>query len=116
MAQEDNALNEPEPDLTILNRDLSYFLTERPGPHDLHLVIEAADSTLGFDLRTKAALYARAGILEYWVLDVDGRRMIVHREPLEGRYASVLAYGYEESVAPLAAPESILQIREAFVE
>ena len=73
-----------------------------------------ADSTLGFDLTTKAALYARAGIVEYWVLDVAGRRMIVHRDPQAGGYASVVAYGVEEGVAPLAAPESWLRIKDAF--
>jgi len=73
-----------------------------------------ADSRLGFDLSTKAALYARAGILEYWVLDVNARRLIVDRDPQAGRYVSVAAYGEEESVAPLAAPDSYLRIRDAF--
>jgi len=89
-------------------------MQENPGPEDLRLVIEVADTTLGFDLTTKAALYARAGIVEYWVLDMAGRRMIVHREPQGARYASVAAYSSEESVAPLAAPESSLRIRDAF--
>ena len=42
------------------------------------------------------------------------RRMIVHRDPRGGRYHSVAAYGSEETVAPLAAPESCLRIRDAF--
>jgi len=114
VAPEDNPSNEPQPDLIVLKRDLSYFTKENPRPEDLHLVVEVADSSLGFDLTTKAALYARAGILEYWVLDVAGRRLIVHRDPQAGRYVSVAAYGEEESVAPLAAPESLLRIRDAF--
>jgi Uma2 family endonuclease len=81
-----------------------------PRPQDLHLVVEVAESSLGFDLTTKAALYARANIVASWVLDVIGRRMIVHRDPQEGRYASVVAYSSEESVAPLAAPNSPLRI------
>lgn len=41
------------------------------------------------DLGRKAAIYAEAGIPEYWMLDIDGRRLVVHRDPVGGRYASV---------------------------
>ena len=116
VAPEDNPSNQPEPDLIVLKRDLSHFIKEDPQPDDLHLAVEVADSTLGLDLCAKAALYARAGIVEYWVLDVAGRRMIVHRDPQHGTYASVVAYGAEESVAPLAAPDSRLRVKDAFPE
>ena len=114
VAPEDNPSNEPEPDLIVLKRDFSHFTSENPRPRDLQLVVEVADSTLGFDLTTKAVLYARAGIVEYWVLDIAGRRMIVHRDPRAGRYASVTPYGSEERVSPLAAPESSFRIEDAF--
>lgn len=115
VAPEDNPTNEPQPDLIVLKRDFTNFTKEHPQPRDLELVIEVADSTLYFDLTTKAALYARAAIVDYWVLDVPGRRMIVHREPREGRYASVLVYGSDESVAPLAAPDSFLKVGDVLV-
>jgi len=115
VAPEDNPSNEPEPDLIVLKRDMSDFTKENPRPEDLQLVVEVADSSLGLDLTTKAALYARAGIVEYWVLDVAGRRLIVHRDPQAGRYRSVVAYGEHESVAPLGAPESFLRVGDVFV-
>lgn len=114
VAPEDNPTSEPEPDLIVLARDESEFAQHNPGPQDLRLVVEVADSSLSFDRTMKAALYARAGIVEYWVLDILGRRLIVHREPHGGRYTSVVAYGEDESVAPLAAPASLLRIREVF--
>ncbi|SPF55495.1 conserved hypothetical protein [Candidatus Sulfopaludibacter sp. SbA4] len=114
VAPEDNPTNEPEPDLSVTKRDLSSF-RENPRPEDLRLVVEVADSSLGLDLTTKAALYARAGIVEYWVLDVAGRRLIVHRDPQAGRYRSVVAYGEHESVAPLGAPKSFLRVGDVFV-
>jgi Uma2 family endonuclease len=116
VAPEDNPSSEPEPDLVVLKQDIAHFKMKNPQPDDLHLVIEVSDSSLGFDLRTKASLYARAGIVEYWVLDVTGRRMIVHRDPQNGRYTSVVAYGADENVAPLAAPDSPLRVRDAFLE
>jgi len=110
VAPEDNPTNEPEPDIIVLKRDRTDFRSANPGPEDLWLVVEVADTTLAFDLTTKARLYARAGIVEYWVLDVTGRRLIVHRDPVSGRYASVTAYSETETAVPLAAPQAELRV------
>jgi len=63
---------------------------------------------------SKAQLYARAGVADYWVLDVNGRRLIVHREPEASRYHSVTAYNDRERVAPLARPDSLFTVGGAF--
>ncbi len=107
MAPEDNARNQPEPDIFVVKRQYaasSRFWSATPQPADLDLV----------DLTTKASLYARAQIAEYWVLDVIGRRLLVHRDPQEGQYESVVAYAENESIATLAAPESAFRIQEVF--
>jgi len=114
VAPEDNPTSEPEPDLIVLNREYTEFESQNPGPDDLRLVIEISDSRLSYDLRTKADLYARAGIVEYWVLDVIGRRMIVHRDPGNGRYQSVVAYGEDEKISCLAAPQAELRVGDTF--
>lgn len=114
VAPEDNPTNEPQPDLVVLTRPSAGFRTAPPQPHELVLVVEVSDTTLRFDLSVKAALYARAGIAEYWVLDVTGRRLIVHREPGTSGYRSVVAYSESEKVAPLASPNSELSISEVF--
>jgi Uma2 family endonuclease len=114
VAPEDNPTNEPEPDGIVLRRELSSYLSANPGPDDLRLVVEVADTSLNFDLKKKAALYARAGIVEYWVLDVAGRRLLVHRDPQNGKYSSIVVFGEQESVAPLAAPHTGFRVRDAF--
>jgi Uma2 family endonuclease len=114
VAPNDNSTSEPEPDVIVVNREVTHFADQKARPQDLALIIEISDTSLTFDLTTKAALYARAGIVDYWVLDITGRRMIVHRDPEDGRYLSVAAYSAEESVAPLAAPGSPFPIRDAF--
>ena len=114
VSPEDNPSNAPEPDIIVLNRDFSHFRSANPSPQDLHLVVEVADTTLNFDLTVKAALYARAGIAEYWVLDVQGRRLIVHRHPQSGKYATILVYNEQEEVAPLAAPHAMFKAADAF--
>ena len=115
VAPADNPANEPAPDFVALKRTMNYFLTTNPGPEDILLVVEVAGQrTLRFDLKAKGALYARAGIPEYWLADVAGRRLGVLREPRDGQYQLGVAYDATESVAPLAAPESFLRVADLF--
>src|SRR6266853_293031 len=114
VAPGDNPANEPEPDLIVLNRPSWEIEKANPQPSDLRLVLEISDTTLGFDLTRKAALYARAEIVEYWVFDLQERRLVVHRDPSGGQYRSIAAYGEQESVAALAAPDSLFRVGEAF--
>jgi Uma2 family endonuclease len=116
VAPEDNPSNEPEPDLIVLAQPLMIFKSGNPCPQDLRLAVEVADSTAGFDLATKSVLYARASIVEYWVLDIPRRRMIVHRNPESGRYASVVAYNTDESVSPTACPGAVLPVSNVLPE
>lgn len=109
VAPTDLETNEPEPDLIVLARPSEEF-DSNPRPEDLCLVVEIADSTLRFDLTVKAALYARAKICEYWVLDVTGRRLIVHRNPSSGSYESIAVFNDGESVAPIAAPSKTIAV------
>ena len=110
----DNSTNEPEPDLSVVRKPYREFRTANPGPADLNLVIEISDSSLDFDLRKKAQLYARAGIIEYWVVDVNRQRLIVHRDPSAGAYKSITEYAGSEQVTPLAAPQSALTVESIF--
>jgi Uma2 family endonuclease len=114
VAPEDNPTSQPEPDLIVLNGNYSEFRSANPQPRDLDLVVEVADTSLQFDLTVKAALYSRAGIVEYWILDVASQRLIVHLDPQDGQYASVIAYGRDESVSPLASPNASFLIRSVF--
>ena len=116
VAPEDNPTNQPVPDLIVLKREFSGFRSATPQPKDLDLVVEIADTSLDFDFTVKGALYARAGIAEYWILDVQGRRLLVHRDPQGGRFTSVISYGEDESVGPLSAPDSVFQVRSVFPE
>lgn len=72
----------PEPDIV-----LTRFQGEREMPADtVALVIEVADTTLPTDLGRKVALYAVAGIPEYWVIDLDGGRVVKHHRPRQDGY------------------------------
>ena len=110
---EDNPTNDPAPDVAVLRRSIRE-LSSIPGPEDLLFVAEVSSTTLSFDLTVKAGLYARAGIAEYWVVDVEGRRVIVHRQPEGGLYRDVAAYGAGERMATLGAPEQTILVEELF--
>lgn len=115
VALSDKPLNLPQPDLILVKQPLTNYSSRFLEASDLDLIAEVSDTTLAFDLGVKAALYARAGIQEYWVADVNGRRLIVHRDPTpEGRWASVLACTESESVRPLAAPGRELSVSRIF--
>jgi Uma2 family endonuclease len=113
VSPEDNPTSEPQPDLAVLKQPRSAY-RDNPKPSDLSLVVEVSDTTLTFDMRVKARLYARAGIVEYWVVDVDGRRIVVHRNPQGGTYSDVKSYAGGESVEPLAAPGKSFPVDDAF--
>jgi Uma2 family endonuclease len=114
VAPGDQPLNEPEPDLIVLNPSVDPFSLSAPVPSDIALLVEVSDSSLTIDLAVKARLYARAGIADYWVLDINNRSLVVHRSPQADRYQSVTAYNDHEEVAPLAAPDSLFAVGTAF--
>jgi len=106
---EDNATSEPQPDLIVLNGPIDQLLP-RPQPRDLLLVVKIGDTTLPFDLGVKARLYARAAIAECWVVDLNGGRILVQRDPSSGAYRSVNSCSGAQQVAPLAAPQAEIAV------
>jgi Uma2 family endonuclease len=81
--------SEPQPDFTLVRWPWNGYPHEHPRPADILLLIEVADSSLDFDLGAKLELYARAGIREFWVVDLTSNRVLVHRDLNEGRYNSI---------------------------
>lgn len=76
-----------------------------PGPADVLLVIEVADTTRDYDRQVKLPLYARAGIAEAWLLDLQGDMLEVHRDPGPDGYTLIRQYHRGERVAPAALPD-----------
>jgi len=70
----------PEPDFAVLKDRKPEFHQRHPRGDELLLVVEVSDTTARFDLSRKAELYAAAGVPEYWVLDLQRRMLIVHRQ------------------------------------
>jgi Uma2 family endonuclease len=88
----------PEPDLIVLRASRSR--RRRPRPEDALLIVEVANTSLSYDRRTKAAIYAQAGIPEYWIVDLNGERIEVYTEPSKIGYRALRVYGRDEQIAP----------------
>jgi Uma2 family endonuclease len=97
--------SEPEPDLAIVRGTILDYAEHHPRPDEIYLVIEVADSTLKQDCEVKDKLYARSGIAEYWVVDINNRRVTIFRNPALTGYTSQLILTETHSVSPLAFPE-----------
>jgi len=102
-----SAISLPEPDVAIVP------VTARDRhPSGALLVVEMGATSLALDLGRKAAIYAAAGVPDYWVLDVERRVLVVHREPVDGCYAHVRTVSARATVTAaavdLAVPVSAL--------
>lgn len=73
--------SEPQPDLALLRPRLDFYAGSHPGPEDVWLVVEVADTSAPFDRTVKIPLYARAGIPEAWVVDLTVQAVEVYRRP-----------------------------------
>jgi len=103
----------PEPDLFWVKR--GRYLRRHPTGTDTLLAIEVADSSLKNDRTEKSDLYAEAGVLEYWVVDVVGKCIYVMREVAADKH-----YGWQRTVhpgdtlSPLAEPNAVLDVADLF--
>lgn len=96
----------PEPDIAwVAPRRYS---TGRPQAADVFLIIEVADSSLAYDRGDKAAMYAQAGIADYWIVNLRDRVVEVYRDPQSDGYREVSIYRDQDEVRPLAFPDVIL--------
>jgi Uma2 family endonuclease len=107
--------SEPEPDVALLRPRDDLYASGHPGPADVLLIIEVADTSSAYDRRVKLPLYARFGIPETWLLlvesadgtEVSRRRpaLEVHRGPSLDGYKEVRRLRRGQRIAPLAFPD-----------
>ncbi len=104
--------SEPEPDVAVL-RPRSYK-TAAPTAEDVLLLIEVAETSLRFDRTVKLALYARAGMPEYWLVDVSAETVTAYRRPAGETYDDVRIVGVDGSLSPVAFPDLLILVADLF--
>ena len=103
----------PQPDLVLLRPEM-LARPVVPGPQDILLVVEVADSTLAKDRDVKAPLYARHGIAELWIVDLEHRQVIVMRDPSGDGYRTQTVHGADETLTPLALSAVAIPLTNLF--
>jgi Uma2 family endonuclease len=107
--------SEPEPDVVVVPGRLRDYLTAHPSRPVL--IVEVAETSLALDRLRKGGLYARAGISDYWVVNLVGEILEVYREPVRApsghgdwKYDSVRTLRRNAVVTPLAAPRARIRV------
>ncbi|MGH7312559.1 MAG: Uma2 family endonuclease [Candidatus Rokuibacteriota bacterium] len=109
--------SEPEPDVAVVPGSFRDYVVGHPSRPVL--VIEVSESSLALDREHKGSLYARAGLPDYWIVNLIDRVLEVHREPTPDpaasfgwSYQSVDVLGPEASVSPLASPGAHIRVAD----
>lgn len=99
-----DAHNEPQPDVALLRYRDDFYRQAHPAPEDVLLIVEVADASLRYDREVKLPLYARHGIPEVWIVDLQNRRVEIFRGPEGDRYREMVQPTRNETVAPMSLP------------
>jgi Uma2 family endonuclease len=103
---------EPQPDVVwVTRKDYSKI---HPGPKDILLIIEVADSSLEFDRGEKLGIYAEAGILDYWIVNLIDEQIEVYRNPVGRKYQDSSDYRGDAEISPVSDLKAIFQPSHLF--
>lgn len=107
--------SEPQPDAAVVRAKEDGYRTAHPGPEDVLLVIEVADTSVAFDTQIKAQLYGQAGIPEYWVLDLPDGCLRVFAEPSAKGYKLLHIFERGDTVTSTAVAGLKIEVGEWMV-
>lgn len=103
-------LSEPEPDLAVIAGHVRDYRESHPTT--AALIIEVSDTTLTYDRRHKASLYAKAAIKEYWIINLNDRQLEVYRNPIKAAFADRQIVKADGTITPLAAPQAVIAVAD----
>jgi Uma2 family endonuclease len=108
--------SDPEPDVAVVAGEMRSLSDH---PTSAILVVEVSDTTLSFDRKKKASLYAQAGIADYWIINLRDHCIEIRRDPVADpdapfgfRYQSLTTLKPPESLTPLANPTAQIPIAD----
>ena len=104
--------SEPEPDVVVVPGNRRDYLERHPAPSDVLLLVEVAETSLRRDRVWKAALYAEAGVAEYWIVNLPDRVLEVHRDPVGGAYGTKTTLTPGETIEPVHAPDASVAVAD----
>ena len=95
---------EPQPDLSILKPRSDFYSGGHPTPEDIFLLVEVGETSADLDREVKVPLYARSGIAEVWLVDLEQETVTIYRDPAPAGYRTGQLVRRGGRLAPLAFP------------
>jgi len=108
--------SEPEPDLVLLRPRADFYASAHPGPADILLIVEIADSSIDYDREIKSRVYARSGVQEYWLADLNENVLFCYSSTEGGTYQNVRRHTRGQSLAPQLLPACVLSTEDLLAE
>jgi Uma2 family endonuclease len=102
--------SEPQPDLVLLKPRADFYASRHAGPADILLVVEIAASSIDYDRDVKARIYAKAGIPEYWLVDLNANVVSRYSLPKDGAFRNIEQHRPGESIAPGSLPACVIGV------
>ena len=103
--------SEPQPDVVLLRPRADDYEDNVPAPSDALLIIEVADTSAEYDRGLKARLYARSGVSEYWVVDLQAQEIVCWQQPtLAGGYQVMMMAHKGEALAAQLIPDVVVRV------
>jgi len=100
----------PQPDVVLLRPRADFYSSGKPGPDDVLLLIEVMDTSAETDRRVKLPLYARAGIVETWLVDLTTDSVETFRRPTTPGYGENATFQRGQRLAARAFPDLVLNV------
>jgi Uma2 family endonuclease len=97
--------DEPQPDIYLLRPKEDFYASGHAGPADIFLIVEMADSSLGYDKEVKMELYAETGVPEYWIADIQDDCVVAYSNPDKHAYRTIQTFQRGSAVTPQLLPE-----------
>ncbi len=104
--------SEPQPDVSVLKPREDFYSNSHPTPDDVLIIVEVADSSVVYDRAVKVPLYARAGIAEFWLVDLVRNVVEIHSAPEQGSYSEMREFRRGERLSSGQMPGLVLSVEE----
>jgi Uma2 family endonuclease len=106
--------SEPQPDLALLKPRADFYAQAHPGPQDVLLIIEVAETSGESDRKLKLPLYAKASIPEVWIWELASKRVEVYRRPAGRKYLVIETFTQKQTLSPQTFPNVKVDLKEIF--
>lgn len=110
-------ISEPEPDIAIIKGNIRDYKNSHP--QQAELIIEVADTSLDYDRKTKGSIYAKMGVKDYWIYNINEQLFEIYRDPVKDEtkltgfgYTTILILKSGNTIAPLTKPKKSIAITD----